>query len=172
MCCVGATRLDKGRALWWPSGSAMHLCAVLRRRDHHDQGYRAVRHRGDIRHRRKGSAGRGGDASRVDARWGECRPIAVGVAASAVRRKAVAWSPLMMGPSRSRAARSRTPRRCVREPVAISCRASHVPNACALRYMLRTMVHMPRGAHATWCRRHVVCEPLQVGIRNVLHVAQ
>jgi hypothetical protein len=55
MCCVGAARLGKGRALWWPSGGAMHSCAVLRRRALHGQGHRAVRHRGDIQHRRKGA---------------------------------------------------------------------------------------------------------------------
>jgi hypothetical protein len=34
-------------------------CAGLRRRAHHDDGHRAVRHRGDIRHRSKGSCGAG-----------------------------------------------------------------------------------------------------------------
>ena len=49
-CCLCAARLGEGQALRLPSGGAMPSCAVpcRRRGDHHLQGHRAVRHRGDI----------------------------------------------------------------------------------------------------------------------------
>ncbi len=176
---VSDARSGEGRASRWPSGGMMRWCAELRRRAFHGQRHRAVRHRGDIRHRSMGACGAGRRCESGRCARGRVSADCEGAAASAVRRTptaaaVAAWLIWSMGPSRSRAARSRTPRRCMRQPVAISRRALHVPNARALRCMLRTMVHMPRGAHATWCRRHVVCgcEPLQVGIRNVLHVAR
>ena len=83
-------------------------------------------------------AGRGGDARRggcvvepVSAD-GVRRPVAIGVAAPAVRRTAAAWLPWTMGPSRSRAARSRTARRCV-HPARVA-RPHRGMVCCALRH--------------------------------------
>ncbi len=59
----------KAGLLRLPSGGAMHSCAGLRRRALHDQGHRAVRRRGDIRHHSKGASG----ASAAMRSWGGCR---------------------------------------------------------------------------------------------------
>ena len=79
-------------------------------------------------------------------------PIAIVLVASAVRRETAAWFAWTMGPSRSRAARSQRPRRCVSAPVAFARPTSHVATAHALRRMLRTTVR------ATW----LACQVLWV----------
>jgi hypothetical protein len=78
-------------------------------------------------------------------------PIAVGVGSLAVRSTA-AWLPCSMGPSRSRAATSRTPRRwCVRACFVCCTFVSHGANAHASSC---TRCCVPHG-YASWCRRHV-----------------
>jgi hypothetical protein len=124
-CVVLAARalLDWAKAGFCGGRAAARCtwCAGLRRRAHHGQGHRAVRHRGDIRHRNKGSCGAG---RRCES--GRCAhgagvggrgegPIAASVAPTAVRSSAAAWWTCPMEPSHSREATSRTPpRRCVR----------------------------------------------------------
>ena len=131
-----------------------------RRRALHEDGQRAVRRRGDIRQPSicvQRGAGRWCEFEpmRIGAGVGGrgAGPIAMGVAASAVRRAAgAAWLPWTMGPSRSRVARSRTPRRCVS---AYCIRTSRV--ACHRHHTLRCVVahdgarhvDMPRGVGDT-----------------------
>jgi hypothetical protein len=108
------------------------------------------------------------------------RPIAIRMAASAVRRAAgAAWLPWTMGPSRSRVARSRTPRRCVS---AYCIRTSRV--ACHRHHTLRCVVahdgarhmDMPRGVgdtlYASCCMMQcVVCYVAQCGTADGAHGA-
>jgi hypothetical protein len=99
VCCACAARLGRGRALRSPSGGAMHSCAALWwRRALHGQRHRALRRRGDIRHRCRGACGAGRQCESGRMRtWGGCRfrrgagPIAIVMAASAVQDGGVVW---------------------------------------------------------------------------------
>jgi hypothetical protein len=106
-CSIGR----KAGLLRRPSGGAMRSCAVEQWRALHDQGHCAVRRRGDIRHRSIGACGlvrrcvmggcrRTGCDGRL--RWARLRRLV---------RSTAAWCAWRMAPSRSRAARSRRPRR-------------------------------------------------------------
>jgi hypothetical protein len=95
-------RLDWAKAglLRSPSGGAMPSCAGHRRRALHGQGHRAVRRRGDIRHRSKGACG----ASAAMRSWGGCRrTVCDGRLQWAwprrpVRRATAAWCAWTMAP--------------------------------------------------------------------------
>jgi hypothetical protein len=160
--CACAARLGEGRAVFWlPSGGAMRSCAVLWRRCAlHDHGHRAVRHRGDIRHRSKGACG----ASAAMRSLGGCRRTGcVGRLQWAwlrrlVRRMAAAaWCAWSMALSRSRAARSRTARRCVRparvaRPRAMAWYVARCGTADGwqARCMLRRVVYGVRRVEPEW----------------------
>ncbi len=157
-------------------GVAMRSCAVWlsrwRRCALHAHGHRAVRHRGDSRHRSRGACGSGRVRSgeRVSAD-GVRRPIAMGVAAPAVRSTtaaAAAWFAWAMAPSRSRAARSRTPGRCVR-----ARRMLHVPRR-RLRMLMLCAASCACHAEGMHRGEGVTAYPSRcaVGMSYMLYVAR
>jgi hypothetical protein len=105
-CVVSGARalLDRAKAglfFWLPSGGAMRSCAVRkRRRALHDRGHRAVRRRGDIRHRSRGAC----TASAAMRSWGGCRRTGCNGRLQwawprrLVRRATAAWCSWTMGP--------------------------------------------------------------------------
>jgi hypothetical protein len=139
----------------------MRSCAVRRRRRAlHDQGHRAVRRRGDIRHRSKGACG----ASAAMRSLGGCRRTGCdGRLQWAWPRRlmrrattAAAWCAWRMGPSRSRAARSRTARRCVRPARVARPRAVvwYVGADRHGRWMARTVRRTHAAASGVRCAAH------------------